>query len=84
MSAITIYPYSLGNCWVFDDARTGLKEEALVLGSSEMMTRLVEAKGIRQAEKGKAVRLTRRGLCVADGVIEELMKGNTGDSGCEL
>src|SRR5271154_4344962 len=55
MSKITIYPYRLGNCWVFDDARTGLKEEAFVLGSSEMMTRLVEAKGISQAEKGFAL-----------------------------
>jgi hypothetical protein len=55
MRAITIYPYRLGNCWVFDDARTGLKEEAFVLGSSEMMTRLVEAKGIRQAEKAFAL-----------------------------
>ena len=55
MRSITIYPYRLGNCWVFDDARTGLKEEAFVLGSSEMMTRLVEAKGIRQAEKGFAL-----------------------------
>ena len=55
MRSITIYPYRLGNCWVFDDARTGLKEEAFVLGSSELMTRLVEAKGIRQAEKGFAL-----------------------------
>jgi oxygen-independent coproporphyrinogen-3 oxidase len=28
------------------------------------------------ADDGAAVRLTRRGLCVADGVIEELMKAN--------
>src|SRR5271156_996531 len=52
MSTLTIYPYRLGNCWVFDDARTGLKEEAFVLGSSEMMTRLVEAKKIPNAVKG--------------------------------
>jgi hypothetical protein len=55
MKSITIYPYRLGNCWVFDDARTGLKEEAFVLGSSEIMARLVEAKGIPQAEKGFAL-----------------------------
>src|SRR5437763_8683013 len=52
MSILTIYPYLLGSCWVFDDARTGLKEEAFVLGASEMTTKLVEAKGIRQAEGG--------------------------------
>ena len=50
MSAFTIYPYRLGDCWVFDDARTGLKEEAFVLGSSEMMTRLVEAKGTKPVD----------------------------------
>jgi Family of unknown function (DUF6717) len=52
MTTLTIYPYRLGNCWVFDDARTGLKEEAFVLGMSEMMTRLVEAKKIPNAVKG--------------------------------
>jgi oxygen-independent coproporphyrinogen-3 oxidase len=30
------------------------------------------------ADDGESVRLTRRGLCVADGVIEELMKANPG------
>ncbi len=30
------------------------------------------------ADDGASVRLTRRGLCVADGVIEELMKANPG------
>ena len=38
--------------WVLDDARTGLKEEAFVLGMSEMMTRLAEAKRIPNAVKG--------------------------------
>src|SRR5207244_2807457 len=52
MSTLTLYPYRLGQCWVFDDPRTGLKEEAFVLGSSAMMTRLVEAKAIPNAEKG--------------------------------
>ncbi len=37
MRSITIYPYRLGNCWVFDDARTGLKEEAFVLVLLGMM-----------------------------------------------
>jgi hypothetical protein len=52
MSILTIYPYLLGQCWVFDDPRTGLKEEAFVLGMSEMISRLVEAKSIQNAEKG--------------------------------
>lgn len=49
---LTLYPYLLGSTWVFDDARTGLKEEAFVLGMTEMTTRLVEAKGIPNASTG--------------------------------
>jgi hypothetical protein len=52
MTLLTIYPYLLGNTWVFDDPRTGLKEEAFVLGMTEMISRLVEAKGIPKAAKG--------------------------------
>ena len=49
---LTLYPYFSGNTWVFDDPRTGLKEEAFVLGSSEMIHRLVEAKRITNANEG--------------------------------
>src|SRR5437868_9351566 len=53
---LTIYPYLLNDtCWVFDDPRTGLKEEAFVLGASEMISRVVEAKGIANAAKGFAL-----------------------------
>jgi len=53
---LTIYPYLLhGTCWVFDDPRTALKEEAFVLGASEMISRVVEAKGIANATKGFAL-----------------------------
>jgi hypothetical protein len=56
MSILTIYPYQLENlCWVFDDERTGVKEEAFVLGMSEMITRLVGSKGIERAERGFAL-----------------------------
>ncbi len=55
MSILTIYPYRLGQCWVFDDPRTGVKEEAFVLGSSEVLTHLVEAKKIPNALKGFAL-----------------------------
>ena len=30
------------------------------------------------SDDGRSIRLTRRGLCVADGIIEELMKANNG------
>ena len=49
MPVLTIYPYLLGQTWVFDDPRTGLKEEAFVLGMAEMISRLVKAKAIPHA-----------------------------------
>jgi hypothetical protein len=53
---LTIYPYLLeGVCWVFDDPCTGLKEEAFVLGMTEMISRVVRAKAIPNAEKGFAL-----------------------------
>lgn len=53
MSVMTLYPYLYhGTCWVFDDPQTGLKEEAFVLGASEMISKLVYAKGIPDARCG--------------------------------
>lgn len=48
----TIFPYLLGETWVFDDERTGLKAEAFVSGMTEMISRLIEAKGIPNADQG--------------------------------
>lgn len=36
-----IYPYHTGKGWAFDDSRVGLKAEGLVLGTSEMIDRLL-------------------------------------------
>ena len=56
MSRMTLYPYLYhGMCWVFDDPETGLKEEAFVLGASEMISTLIHAKGISNAEQGFAM-----------------------------
>jgi hypothetical protein len=49
---LTLYPYRLGSCWVFDDQRTGLKEEAFILGTSEMISRVIERKRIPDAARG--------------------------------
>ena len=51
---LTLYPYlySGTDCWVFDDERTGLKAEAFVLGTSEMITRVVEHKRIQKSAQG--------------------------------
>lgn len=47
-----LFPYLLGETWVFDDEATGLKAEAFVMGMSEMICRLIEAKGIPNADQG--------------------------------
>lgn len=52
---LTLYPYFKDSCWVFDDARTGLKEEAFVLGATEMITEVVNDKSIPRAEQGFAL-----------------------------
>lgn len=49
---VDLYPYLLRETWVFDDPRTGLKEEAFVSGSTDMISHLVQAKKIPDAEKG--------------------------------
>lgn len=49
---LTLFPYLLGSTWVFDDERTGLKEEAFVLGMSEMISRMIEQKDIPRAAQG--------------------------------
>jgi hypothetical protein len=51
--AMTLHPYFLDDsCWVFDDPRTGLKEEAFVSGMTEMITRMVEHKRLPDAARG--------------------------------
>jgi hypothetical protein len=51
---LVLFPYvgPGAACWVFDDPRTGLKEEAFVEGSSEIITRVVARKGIPDAARG--------------------------------
>jgi hypothetical protein len=56
MRNLTIYPYLLDvACWVFDDERVSLKEEAFVLGMTEMISRVVAAKSIPDAANGIAL-----------------------------
>jgi hypothetical protein len=52
---LTIYPYKLRETWVFDDPRTGLKEEAFVCGATEVISRLVSMKRIPRADHGFAL-----------------------------
>ena len=56
MAVLTLCPYLIDrSCWVFDDERTGLSEEAFVLGATDMITALVEAKAIPDAQQGFAL-----------------------------
>ena len=77
MNVLTIYPYLLGSTWVFDDPRTGLKEEAFVLGMSEMISRLVEVKKIPLAAKGFGLQF---GSEQFEGADAELTWFRSGDS----
>jgi hypothetical protein len=53
MRILSLFPYlHPSGCWVFDDERTGLKEEAFVRGASEMITRLVESKDLPMPARG--------------------------------
>lgn len=51
---LSLVPYLFPGteCWVFDDARTGLKEEAFSEGTSEMISRVVERRRIPAAARG--------------------------------
>ena len=77
MPVLTFYPYLLHNTWVFDDPRTGLKEEAFVCGMTEMISRLVEAKGIPNATQGFTLHFSDRAF---DGFDVELKWQASDDS----
>ena len=52
---LTLYPYLDSGTWVFDDERTGLQGEAFVLGATDMISAVVQAKAIPDAEQGFAL-----------------------------
>ena len=49
-----LFPYKEANskCWVFDDPSTKLKGEAFVCGMTEMIDRIIQAKGMKGADNG--------------------------------
>jgi hypothetical protein len=53
MNAInTIFPYKINGTWFFDDESTGLKREAFVCGTSELIDVLVKGFNVPNAESG--------------------------------
>lgn len=69
---ITIYPYRYEDIWVFDDENSGLKEEAFIRGASEMISAVVEAKHIPDADRGFALTFSDQPLPDQDAVLEWL------------
>jgi hypothetical protein len=71
---MTLYPYILNlgpnlRFWVFDDPSTGLKEEAFVMGMTDMIDRIVAAKKIPNAEKGITLKFCAAPMPDADTVL---------------
>jgi hypothetical protein len=73
---MTIYPYRLDKTWVFDDPRTGLKEEAVVLGMSEMISHIVAAKNLPGAANGIALHFSAEPRADADAELTWLRSGD--------
>ena len=69
---LTLYPYLMDQTWVFDDPRTSLKEEAFVLGMTEMISRLVQEKNIPNADKGFAMQFSEAPFDGADAELNWL------------
>ncbi|MGE0605627.1 MAG: hypothetical protein AB7O62_00775 [Pirellulales bacterium] len=74
---LALHPYLLGTTWVFDDQRTGLKEEAFVLGMSEMISRLTQAKKIPRAEQGFLLTFSGQPLAGQDAELTWLRSDDT-------
>jgi hypothetical protein len=47
-----IYPYKHEGMWVFDDERVGLVQEPFVAGADVLIDKALEAKGIKDGDKG--------------------------------
>lgn len=76
MSMLTLYPYFRRGSWVFDDAKTGLIEEAFVHGADAVLTRLVHEKAIPAAERGFTLRFSDEPFDVADAELTWLRSGS--------
>lgn len=77
---MTIFPYLLGTIWVFDDEATGLKEEAFVCGSTEIISRLVETKGFQNASKGFSLTFSDEPFDDADAELVWLCSEGDGEA----
>ncbi|TPW16664.1 MAG: hypothetical protein FD129_675 [bacterium] len=75
---LRLYPYFLLDTWVFDDERTGLKEEAFVQGMTEMISRLLSLKGIGGASKGFQLEFGDQPFEGHDAALTWLRPGNMG------
>lgn len=88
MKMLTLYPYVRRGSWVFDDAKTGLIEEAFVHGADAVLTRLVHQKAIPAAERGFTLRFSDEPFDGADVELEwvrsddpQAVPGSAGSAG---
>jgi hypothetical protein len=72
---LVLYPFLSANgwtkgLWVFDDERTQIKNEPFVRGMTEMITKLVNNKGLTNPEKGFKMSFSAEPMNNADAQIQ--------------
>lgn len=73
---LELYPYERPpGIWVFDDPETNLQQEPFVRGISEMITAVVEAKGIRNASGGITLQFSGEPFADCDAVLNWVRAG---------
>lgn len=73
---LELYPYECHpGTWVFDDPDTNLRQEPFVRGISEMITAIVQAKGIRNATGGITLQFSGEPFPGCDTVLNWVRAG---------
>lgn len=73
---LELYPYMTRGCWVFDDERAGLKEEAFVSGMTEIISKVVEHHGIPRASSGFRMIFSHQPFEGSHAVIQKIAGGS--------
>ena len=76
---LELYPYKIRGCWVFDDERAGLKEEAFVLGMTEIISKVVERHGIPNASSGFRMLFSHQPFQGGQAEIQKIAGGSQED-----
>jgi hypothetical protein len=76
ITTLELYPYKIRGCFVFDDERAGLKEEAFVSGMSEIIQKLVEHHKIPNASAGFRMLFSHQPFEGSHAVIQKIEGGS--------